>query len=71
VIAGDVSVFAGSTEGFLNGPGNLAQFNSPVGVALNEENGCMYVADKLNNSIRKISMDGMCSDTQARRWGGW
>ncbi len=54
---GVVSTLAGSgTAGFMDGAGNVAQFNSPVGVAV-DVSGNIYVADKKNHRIRKITTD--------------
>ncbi|MCE7992289.1 MAG: T9SS type A sorting domain-containing protein [Roseivirga sp.] len=52
--SGDVSVVAGGTSGNLDGPGTIAQFASPQGVAL-DGLGNMFVADALNHRIRKVS----------------
>jgi len=50
---GVVSNLAGSTEGFSDGEGTLAQFNRPTGVAVDAE-GNVYVADSYNHRIRRI-----------------
>ena len=39
------------------GPAVAAQFNTPLGVAL-DRSGNLYVADSVNNSVRKIGSDG-------------
>ena len=57
----EVSTIAGSTEGFADGAGASAQFNNPVGVAVELSSGNVYVADKDNNRIRKITKTGMVS----------
>ncbi|MFY8034173.1 MAG: hypothetical protein ACOVMN_06610, partial [Flexibacteraceae bacterium] len=56
--AGVVSTFAGSgTLGFANGVGTEASFNGPSGVAVDGV-GNVYVGDRENHCIRKISPDG-------------
>jgi sugar lactone lactonase YvrE len=53
---GQVSTLAGAIEsGFVNGPGELARFNLPMGIAL-DASGNIYVADYFNHSIRKITI---------------
>jgi len=55
---GLVSTFAGSGDrGFLDGPSELANFSNPHGVAVDQGDGSVYVADTSNHRIRRI-IDG-------------
>jgi NHL repeat len=57
--AGVVTTLAGEVlvAGSADGVGNAARFNQPDGVAVDTV-GRVYVADTLNNTIRKVSSDG-------------
>nr|MBA3901737.1 hypothetical protein [Bacteroidota bacterium] len=57
--SGIVSLVAGSgSPGFANGQGALASFNVPADI-INDKNNNLYVSDRDNQSIRKISPTGM------------
>jgi sugar lactone lactonase YvrE len=59
--SGVVSTLAGSgTSGFVDGTGTAAQFFSPTGVSV-DGSGLVYVADRGNNVIRKITATGVVS----------
>ncbi len=57
---GIVKTLAGSTQGYANGGGVSAQFNTPCGIAL-WTNG-VVVADSQNNKIRNVTTDGTVTD---------
>ena len=52
-----VSTIAGSTVGWVDAPGTLASFNTPVGLAV-DLTGTTWIADQSNHRIRRIALDG-------------
>ena len=59
--AGVVSTVAGSgTASFADGTGTSAMFNTPFGIAV-DSSSTLYVADVINNRIRKITSAGVVS----------
>jgi hypothetical protein len=57
--SGIVSTIAGSgTAGFADNTGTLAMFSTPFGIAV-DSSGIMYVSDKSNHRIRKITPSGV------------
>jgi DNA-binding beta-propeller fold protein YncE len=58
---GVVSLLAGSgQQGFKDGPAAVAKFNFPDGIAL-DASGNIYVGDKFNQRIRKVTPSGVVS----------
>jgi sugar lactone lactonase YvrE len=55
---GTLTTLAGSAEGFQDGQGAAARFNTPSGLAL-DATGNLYVADTGNHAIRKITPQGL------------
>jgi hypothetical protein len=54
---GAVATFAGSSQGFADGAGNVAKFGSHLTIA-SDQYGNLLVADRDNNRIRRISVGG-------------
>ena len=54
---GTVVTLAGGVEGFQDGQGAAARFNTPSGLAL-DATGNVYVADTGNHAIRKVTPEG-------------
>ena len=57
-----VSTLAGSSAGNTDGTGTTAEFDGPIGVAV-DSSGALYVADSTNNEIRKIVCTGSTAST--------
>jgi len=58
--AGEVTTLAGSRPGFADGKGQKARFSSLRGITIDKA-GNLYVADCMNNRIRKVTQKGEVS----------
>jgi hypothetical protein len=59
MLTGQVTILAGSSTGFQDGIGFDATMNNPVGMCFNRHDNCLYVYDRQNNKIRKVTMNGI------------
>lgn len=69
---GTVTTLAGGgngDEGYADGPGTQASFNTPSGIAT-DSSGNVYVADTGNNRIRKITPQGIVSTVAGQGTSG-
>lgn len=57
---GNVITLAGKAEtpGFANGSGDAARFRYPMGIAYDAQQSVIYVSDKDNHTIRRVTLDG-------------
>jgi len=67
---GNITILAGGNEGFADGAGVAASFNTPSALALGPD-GNLYVADTGNNRIRKITPDGKVSTVAGNGSAGY
>jgi sugar lactone lactonase YvrE len=67
---GNVTTLAGGSEGFADGAGPSAAFNTPSALALGPD-GNLYIADTGNNRIRKITPDGTVSTVAGNGGAGY
>lgn len=70
--SGNVTTLAGNgTQGYLDGPAASAEFAMPTSVIYNATDGYWYVADSLNNCIRRIDSSGNVSTYAGQQTGGF
>jgi DNA-binding beta-propeller fold protein YncE len=67
---GVLTVLAGDREGFADGQGTMAAFNTPSGLAVDPQ-GNLYVADTGNHAVRKITPQGLVSTLAGTGKPGW
>jgi ATP-dependent protease HslVU (ClpYQ) peptidase subunit len=65
---GDVTTFAGGSEGFADGNGASAQFKKPFDLVF-DATGNMYVSDGDNHKIRKITSSGAVTTFAGSTYG--
>jgi DNA-binding beta-propeller fold protein YncE len=68
-----VSTLAGTAgvRGHADGTGSNAQFNSPIGLAIDSASGYLYVVDSGNATIRKIDLSSGAVTTLAGKAGNY
>ncbi len=67
---GAVQTITGSEEGYGDGPGASALFNTPSAIAI-DKRGNLIVADTSNNRIRRISTEGVVSTVAGSAEAGY
>lgn len=74
-VAGNgVGAGAGSTFGSYSGDGGpalMAGLNGPIGIAVNETTGDMFISDRHNHRIRKVDASGIISTYTGNGIGGY
>jgi len=61
ISSGVVRIFAGSNEGYLDGFGTHAWFNTPRCIAIDQQTATLFVSDCDNHAIRQIAPQGEVS----------
>ncbi len=83
-ITGDYGFAVVGSPGYADGLGGTARFNTPSGITLDPETGDLYVADRNNHLIRKLTqnktisicsydtvdVDGSCPNAVSYNWSG-
>lgn len=70
-VTGETGTIGGDgAAGYADGPANKAQFNGPIGVAV-DTRGNIYVADTYNDRIRLITPDGQVSTVAGKGTPGY
>ena len=67
---GNVSTIAGGTEGFADGVGAAARFDTPSGLVVDAK-GILYVADTANHAIRRVDPTGRVTTVAGNGVPGW
>lgn len=65
-----VSTLAGSKKGYLDGPGQEAQFSAPNDLVV-DGNGNVFVTEFNNHAVRKIAPNGVVSTLAGNGTRGW
>jgi hypothetical protein len=68
--AAAVTTFAGTTQGFQDGVGTNARFNTPSGIVA-DIYGNVYVADTNNHRIRRVTSDGTVTTLAGQATAGY
>lgn len=68
--AGNVTTFAGGSQGYTNGSGSIAQFRNPVYICFDDSMN-LYVTDNQNHAIRRIDSAGNVTTFAGAGFAGW
>jgi sugar lactone lactonase YvrE len=71
--AGVVTTLAGKAreQGWNDGKGSDARFRSPEGIVVNKHTGMIYITDKLDCTVRRISPQGVVTTIAGRSQRNW